>query len=655
MRKLVAVVAGILFAGILAGQAFAANGTGGYIELCKAPNAALTGSAQFTIADGVGTSTVAVAVGTCTQPLPVAPGSVTVTENGMLTGLTTAGVVSTTPTTAFVSATITAVGPSGPLTPATGFAYTTTVPASPNGSSNVVTVTYTDTLVTGAVEVCKQIVTGSGLTGNYTFTVTGGNGFTSTVSVPVGACSTPITVPAGLVMVRESGDLAEAVTAITATQTGANTNAIVGPNAGAAADLPTATVVAAVAAGDASKQTIVTFTNNSVRLKLCKYVSGGLTNLGPYTFALTSTGNSGPTAVPATVSLTAGTSLAGAVCTVVGTFRAGTTVTITEGIVPGTKVGAITTSPTTNLGDGPTVVPGSLSLANRTVAVVLGAGETVVTYQDIPALPGTLKLCKAATAVPPLIPAGTPFSFTVAPVSPTTGATTTVSVPSGSCTVVGSFPFDSTWTITEAAVPNITVVGIAAVPTNVVVIVAGAATNTNQLTLSSTNHASRSTNVTIGENNITEVTFTNQDPPGVSTATGGSSTGGSSTGGSSTGGSTAASTGGGGATSGGSTAASTGGGGSVAASLTPPTVAGTGIVVGATTGSGTTGAVTQLKNGVSVATLRKELATNKAMLKKLLKQKAAATTLARKHVLGKQIAALQAKDLKLATAIKRLA
>ena len=72
-----------------------------------------------------------------------------------------------TPTTAFVSATITAVGPSGPLSPATGFAYTTTVPPSPNGSSNVVTVTYNDTLVTGVVEVCKQIVTGSGLTGTF--------------------------------------------------------------------------------------------------------------------------------------------------------------------------------------------------------------------------------------------------------------------------------------------------------------------------------------------------------------------------------------------------------------------------------------------------------------------------------------------------------
>jgi hypothetical protein len=288
MRKLLVVVVGILFAGILAGQAFAANGTGGFIELCKAPNAALTGSAQFTIADAGGSSTVAVAVGTCTQPLAVAPGSVTVTENGMLTGLTTAGAVSTTPTTAFVSATITAVGPAGPLAPATGFVYATTVPASPNGSSNVVTVTYNDTLVTGAVEVCKQIVTGSGLTGSYTFTVTGGNGFTSTVSVPIGACSSPITVPAGLVMVHESGDLAEAVTSITATQTGANTNAVMGPNAGPSADLPTGTVVAAVTAGDASRQTVVTYTNNSVRLKLCKYVDQGLTNLGPYSFALSS-------------------------------------------------------------------------------------------------------------------------------------------------------------------------------------------------------------------------------------------------------------------------------------------------------------------------------------------------------------------------------
>jgi len=68
MRKLVVVVVGILFAGVLAGQAFAANGTGGYIELCKAPNAALTGSVQFTIADAVGTSTVVVASARARSP-----------------------------------------------------------------------------------------------------------------------------------------------------------------------------------------------------------------------------------------------------------------------------------------------------------------------------------------------------------------------------------------------------------------------------------------------------------------------------------------------------------------------------------------------------------------------------------------------------------
>ena len=137
----------VVFAmGVFANSAFAAHGTGGFIEVCKAPNAALTGSFQFTVADAVGAQTAVVALGTCTQPLSVAPGSVTVTEDGALTGLTSTGSVSATPTTAFVSATITAVGPSGPLSPATGFVYTATVPPSPNGSTNTVTVTYNDTL-----------------------------------------------------------------------------------------------------------------------------------------------------------------------------------------------------------------------------------------------------------------------------------------------------------------------------------------------------------------------------------------------------------------------------------------------------------------------------------------------------------------------------
>ena len=98
----------------------------------------------------------------------------------------------------------------------------------------------------------------------------------------------------------------------------------------------------------ATNQTIVKYTNDSVRLKLCKWLDP-TTPAGTYNFALSSTGNAGPNTVPATASLTATTannSAANAVCSIIGTFRAGTTVTITEGIVPGQKVNAITATPT---------------------------------------------------------------------------------------------------------------------------------------------------------------------------------------------------------------------------------------------------------------------------------------------------------------------
>ena len=91
-------------------------------------------------------------------------------------------------------------------------------------------------------------------------------------------------------------------------------------------------------------------------------------------------------------------------CQVVGTFRAGMQVGITEAVVPGTKVGSITVNPSA------ATVTGSLSLPNRTVTVTLGAGETVVTYEDIPALDGALKLCKTAGTPPPV---GATFAFTI--------------------------------------------------------------------------------------------------------------------------------------------------------------------------------------------------------------------------------------------------
>jgi hypothetical protein len=553
-------------------------------------------------------------------------------------------------------------------------------------------VTFTNTLDPGTIEVCKQIVTGSGLTGTFTFTVTGSNGFTTTTPpVEIGACTSPITVPAGFVKVVETGDNAENVTAITATKTASNVDAVVGPNPTAPKyDLPTATVVVSVDPGDASMQTIVTFTNNSVRLKLCKTWEGnGVADPAAttgYPFAFTYSGPAGPNTGPASLNLVAGTEVTPNCVIVGGPYRAGTQVVVTEGIVPGTKVEdlgdagspGITVNPSGNQVDSTANAP------NRTVTVTLGAGETVVTFEDVPALRGTLKICKAVTTTPPLIPPGTMFSFTLTPVAPTTGVPQTVLVPSGSCVVVGTFAFNSTWTVTEAAQPSITVAAITAVPSFVVVLENGLAVNSNEPVLTGTNTATRSTNVTIGENNITELTFTNTDPPntgstvgtsggssgGGAGGSGGSTVSGGSSGSSSPGGGSSSSSSGGGSSSsssgGGASGGSSGGGGASSSSdtsgapLTPaiaavtsPAIIGTSLGLGSSASSKTATA-SELKLEALLTKLRTELAVNKATLKRLVAQRAAATTLARKHLLAKRIAAIQLADRKLTKEIKQL-
>ena len=490
--------------GVFANATFAADMPRlGYIELCKAANTDLKGQFTFTITDATTPAipNVVLSQGTCSAPIAVKAGDVTVNETGSSLGLDANGNSVITqeflnaPTTTVVSAT-----DPGPY-PLTGFSRTVSVPASTNGTSGVVTLTYANSLKLGVVEVCKSIVAGSGLTGSWQFTLTGENGYSSVQTVAASTCSSPVTVPAGHVIVRETGDASENVTAITATQ-GAlpGTNAVTG-----GLSLATATVVVAVQAGDASTQTLVTMTNDSVRLKLCKYVDQGLTNTGPYTFRFgTVTGNAGPNATPGPVSITAGTAAA-PICTVVGTFRAGSIVPITEDIVAGTKVGSITVNPSTDAYDG-TPTYGSLSTANRTVTVELTAGETVVTYENIPASPGTLKICKVAGTSTPPVPATQAFTFTV---TPPTGSPITLSLLPGSCGVVGTFPYDTTLGIVETAVANMTVQSITAVPG--FVIVNGG--NTNQPVLSNTVLATRSTSVTIGEGNITEVTYVNTVTP----------------------------------------------------------------------------------------------------------------------------------------------
>jgi hypothetical protein len=255
VKRALVVLFGMIVLGAIAGPAFA--GTGGYVEVCKAPNAQLNGTFQFLIQDGTGTSsttgqTVSLAQGTCSAPIAVAPGSVKVTEQGSSLGWDDNG-AKVLSKEFLATPTSTAVGKNDPpgANPATGWDRTVTVPA--GGVDNVVKVTFSNTLVTGVIEVCKK-VTDPSLTGSWSFRILGGNGFDSTTQTTVGNCGPAITLPAGHFAVVETGNNAgnvEAVASITAT------NQSIG-NVATKVDLPAATVIATVDVGDSSKQTIVT-------------------------------------------------------------------------------------------------------------------------------------------------------------------------------------------------------------------------------------------------------------------------------------------------------------------------------------------------------------------------------------------------------------
>jgi len=427
--------------------------TNGFVEICKRadPTSQIPVAGPFTYTIN-GTIHVTVTVGNCSAPIPVPEGTATVVEDAVPFAQVTA--ITTLPdATRLVSANLT-----------TG----TAVVNVPGGDvSNTTTVNFTNRARTGFIEICKNAAPGSGLTGSFTFTITGPMGFSATVTVPVGACSNSILVPAGTVVVTETGDARTFVTSIT-TQPA---SALVSSN------LANATATVRIAAGDVSTETIVTFTNSTSVLKICKLTgpdASGNTIPAGTNFPFTATPGSG--SATSSVTLQSGT------CQVIPGYRTGTTVTVAEGVVPGTQVSSITVAPPDRL------VAGSTSLANRTVSVVLGSGETVVTYTNIPAPPGTLKICKTAG---PGVAAGSMWTFTVA------GMTGTVSVPAGSCMIVGPFPFNSTQTITETAQTGFVVTAITVNPADRLV---------------SANPAGRTVTLIVGSG-VTEATFTNAAGP----------------------------------------------------------------------------------------------------------------------------------------------
>jgi hypothetical protein len=493
-------------------------GKTGYIEICKTFRAGSAGTPSYQgtftyqISDAGKQSSVSInalqgGAQICTAPIAVPAGTATVTE-----------VAAPWFSVANISAT---QGDPGTVTPSTttpGVATLTVNPAPSAGDESLTTtVQYTNDPVTGVVEVCKQAATNSAsLNGTYTFNITsedpginvldpasGGYDlpWTTTASATISAgglgCSGPIVVPAGTVQTVEPGTTY--VTSITAWSNG--TNELVSP----APNLALGTAYANVPAGDTTNQTLVTYTDALSTVKLCKAWTGSTAPTTSFPFTLSSSGAAGPTAVTGTVGLAAGT------CQIVGTVRAGTQVNITEGVVPGTKVASIATSPTLNSQGISPVVPGSLSLPNRVVSVIAGAGETTVTYTDEIADPGTLKICVAPTTNPS---AGT-VPFTV-------NGTQTIDVNLSStavqCTLdPTTFAFDHAVTIAGGALPAPDAFTGApkVAPTNVEVLEGGVPTATNQPSLGASTASSAT--VLMSEGIVTEVTFT-VDPPAPATA-----------------------------------------------------------------------------------------------------------------------------------------
>jgi hypothetical protein len=501
----------------------------GSLELCKtfaaapAGQQAYQGTFTYTVSSGSGNNTKTVATKTinavtggpqvCTEPFAV-PAGVTLQITEGTNSWSTVANVAQSPGSA---GTFSWTSPSNS-------AYVTTVNS--QGGSFVNTVEFTNDPVYGVVELCKKpAANSSALTGTYTFnlqstTLKGGDPgiytwdaktgaydlpWTTTASATISSaglgCSGPTTVPAGGLQTVEPG-----TTYVTGISAAINDNS---QGVLQWSNLNQGAAIVLVQAGNTTNQTIVTYTDAISTVKLCKQWYGRTPSpVASYSFTASSSGAAGPTAVASPVSLSPGN------CQILGYVRAGTQVNITEGIVPGTKVGQIAVSPNLNTQGMSPIVPGSLSLPNRTVSVIAGAGETDITYVDVPADPGQLKICVTPTSG---ATNGTATFVVSGPLATTHSINVNVSATAEQCTLDPSaYAFDSAVTLSGSVPsPNAFTGTATALPANVEVVENGVLTPTNQPTLSAASASSAT--ALISEATVTEVTFT-IDPPAPATA-----------------------------------------------------------------------------------------------------------------------------------------
>jgi len=503
------------------------NGGGAGLQICKASVTgplAVQGPFTFNVSDGVGSVTVN--SGSCSPLLAISgtPSSVTVTEASATWYATTAIATGTgeTPLTANAATTVATL----PVN-----TYNLSLQGANVGLATGLSaiVTFTNTIVPGYLKVCKLAAAGSGLTSStaYGFSVKSplpvandpNGAWNTSVTVPVGECSSPIEIPAGTSTVTENGPELF-ITNISATNAAGTAGLLASSNYVAG----TAGVV--VNAGDVSTQTDVWFTNNVVAFKVCKtwdptYLGGnptGAAQISPVTTYPFSVVINGATTTD---------NVAPGSCSVPVYYPAGTQVTVTEGIVPGTKVESIT-SPASNASNlaGSALWVVSSSALNRTETLVLGTPDTSsatvpgneadVTFTNRPALPGSLEICKSSVTGTFAVTGA--YNFTLTPGPSSASLSETVSV--GSCVIVPGYAYNSNVTIAEQGLSATNLVaGISVAPATVNQItswVGGVPVYTATAESSTVGTPSLSTGtveVTIGEGNNTDVTYTDMDPP----------------------------------------------------------------------------------------------------------------------------------------------
>jgi hypothetical protein len=325
---------------------------------------------------------------------------------------------------------------------------------------------------TGFLEVCKTSDTANPVTGSFSFTVAAGAA-TLTRSVPVGACSGPIELPAGQATITEASVTGVGVNSITATGLTSPANRLV------RSDLGAQTAVVMIVAGDISTETVATFRNfrrQTGFLEVCKDAAPGTSFPAGTTFTFTISGVPGTRVVPV------------GACSGPIEVPAGS-VTITEAARPDASLVNVVALPSERL------VSKNIGGLSAVVTIIAGniSTETVARFINTP-VTGQLKICKIAGTGVDLrtnftIRAGT-ASYQV-PAGP--------AAEGGFCVLDGTFPVGTQVTVQETIPTGIQVQAIAVAPAN-----RGGTPNL----------ANGTVVVTIGTG-FTEVTYTNREfvPP----------------------------------------------------------------------------------------------------------------------------------------------